>query len=66
MAQSLGINDFKAWDKVRKRNGIGKSIQLHGEAGDVNCDEIKEKIAAIKKPWKALMPITWPIFQASA
>ena len=32
-----------------KRNSIGKSVRLHGEAGDVNTEEIKERIQDIKK-----------------
>ena len=32
-----------------KRNCIGKSVCLHGEAGDVNPEEIKERIQDIKK-----------------
>ena len=55
-----GITDFKAstgwWDKVRKRNGIGKSIRLHGEAGDVNEDEVKEKIDEITKDLEGYDP----------
>ncbi len=42
VAQKLGEKDFRAssgwWEKVRKRNGIGKSVKLHGEAGEVDCE----------------------------
>ena len=34
------------WEKVRKRNGIDKSVRLHGE---VDRDKIKEKILEIQK-----------------
>ena len=48
MAKSLGKTNFKAssrwWEKVRKRNGIGKSVRLHGEAGEVDHEQIKSKI----------------------
>ena len=44
---------FKAsngwWQKLMKRNSIGKGEHLHGEAGDVNPEEIKERIQDIKK-----------------
>jgi hypothetical protein len=47
VAKSLGETNFKAssgcWEKVRKRNGIGKSVHLHGETGEVDCKQIKEK-----------------------
>ena len=32
-----------------KRNSIGKSVRLCWEAGDVNPEEIKERIQNIKK-----------------
>ena len=32
-----------------KRNSIGKGVHLHGEAGDVNPEKIKERIQDIKK-----------------
>ncbi len=35
--------------KADKRNNIGKSVRLHGEAGGVNPEEIKDKIQEIKK-----------------
>lgn len=48
VAKSLGETKFKAssgwWEKIRKRNGIGKSVHLHGEAGEVDHDQIKDKI----------------------
>ena len=50
---ALGEKNFRAssgwWEKVRKRNGIGKSVRLHGEAGEVDHDKIKEKILEIQK-----------------
>lgn len=53
MAKSLGETNFKAssgwWEKVIKRNSIGKSVRLHGEAGEVNHKQIKEKIDEIRK-----------------
>ena len=53
VAESLGETNFKAssgwWEKVRKRNGIGKSIHLHGEAGEVDHEQIKKKIDEIRK-----------------
>ena len=53
MAKSLGETNFKAssgwWEKVRKRNGIGKSVRLHGEAGEVDHEQIKSKIEEIRK-----------------
>ena len=30
------------WENVRKRNGIGKSVKLHGEAGEVDHEQIKK------------------------
>ena len=52
-AKSLGETNFKAssgwWEKVRKRNGIGKSVPLHGEAGEVDHEQIKEKIDEIRR-----------------
>ncbi len=49
----MGETQFKAssgwWEKVRKRNAIGKSVRLHGEAGEVDHDQIKKKIDEIKK-----------------
>lgn len=40
IAEQLGIKNFKASDgwfgKWRRRLGVGKSVRLHGEAGDVN------------------------------
>ena len=53
VAKSLGEHSFKAsngwWQKLMKRNSIGKSVRLHGEAGDVNPEDIKERIQEIKK-----------------
>ena len=53
VAKSLGEHEFKAsngwWQKLLKRNSIGKSVRLHGEAGDVNPEDIKERIQEIKK-----------------
>ena len=53
VAKPHNEHDFKAsngwWQKLMKRNSIGKSVRLHGEAGDVNPEEIKERIQDIKK-----------------
>ena len=53
MAKCLGETKFKAlsgwWEKVRKRNGIGESVLLHGETGEVDHDQVKEKIEEIRK-----------------
>ena len=53
VAKSHNEHEFKAsngwWQKLMKRNSIGKSVCLHGEAGDVNPEEIKESIQDIKK-----------------
>ena len=58
VAKSRGEDDFKGskgwWDKVRKRNGIGKSVRLHGEAGSVDLDEIKEAIGKIQETLERL------------
>ncbi len=52
VAQTLGEKDFRAssgwWEKLRKRNNIGKSVRLHGEAGEVDHEKIKERILAIQ------------------
>ena len=52
VAKSLDEHDFKAsngwWQKLMKRNNVGKSVHLHGEAGDVNPEEVKERIQEIK------------------
>ena len=52
VAKLRGEDDFKAskgwWDKDRKRNGIG-SVRLHGEAGSVDLDGIKEAIEKIRE-----------------
>lgn len=53
VAKSLGEADFKAssgwWEKVRRRNGIRKSARLHGEAGEVDHEQIKNRIEEIRK-----------------
>ena len=53
MAKSLGETNFKAssgwWQNVRKRNGIGKSVHLQGETGEVDHEQIKSKIGEIRK-----------------
>ncbi len=40
VTKSLDEHEFKAsngwWQKLMKRNNIGKSVRLHGEAGGVN------------------------------
>ena len=40
-------HDFKAsngwWQKLIKRNSIGKGVRLHGEAGDVNPEKNQRK-----------------------
>ena len=60
MAKSLGETNFKAssgwWEKVRKRNGIGKSVCLHGEAGEVDHEQIKSKIDEIRKDLESYDP----------
>ena len=47
-AKLRGIADFKASDgwlpNWRKRNGIGKSLRLHGEGADVNIQETEQKL----------------------
>ncbi len=37
------------WEKVRKRNGIGKGVRLHGEAGESDHEQINKKIDKIRK-----------------
>ena len=53
VAKFYGEHEFKAsngwWQKLMKRNSIEKSVRLHGEAGDVNPEDIKERIQKIKK-----------------
>ena len=53
VAQKLEEKDFRAssgwWEKVRKRNNIGKSVKLHGEAGEVDYEQIKKRIIEIQK-----------------
>ena len=53
VAKSLDEHAFKAsngwWQKLMKRNNIGKSVRLHGKAGDVNPEEVRERIQEIKK-----------------
>ena len=53
VAKPHNEHDFKAsngwWQKLMKRNSIGKGEGLHGEAGDVNTEEIKERIQDIQK-----------------
>ena len=60
MAKSLGETNFKAssgwWEKVRKRNGIGKSVRLHGEAREVDHEQIKSKIDEIRKDLESYDP----------
>ena len=60
VATSLGEIKFKAssgwWEKVRKRNGIGKSVRLHGEAGEVDHDQIKARIDEIRKQLESYDP----------
>ena len=60
MAKSLGETNFKVssgwWAKVRKRNGIGKSVRLHGEAGEVDHEQIKSKIDEIRKDLESYDP----------
>ena len=60
MAKFLGETNFKAssgwWEKVRKRNGIGKSVRLHGEAGEVDHEQIKSKIEEIRKDLESYDP----------
>ena len=47
MSMTLASNGW--WQKLMKRNSIGKIARLHGEAGDVYPGEIKERIQDIKK-----------------
>ena len=60
MAKSLGETKLKVssgwWEKVRKRNGIGKSVRLHGEAGEVDHEQIKSKIDEIRKDLESYDP----------
>ena len=59
-AKSLGETNFKVssgwWEKVRKRNDIGKSVRLHGEAGEVDHEQIKSKIVEIRKDLESYDP----------
>ena len=59
VAKLRGEDDFKASkgrrDKVRKRNGIGKSVRLHGEAGSFDLEENKEAIGKIQETLERLM-----------
>ena len=52
VAQNLGGKYFPAsldwWEKVRKINGIVKSVKLHGESGEVDHEQIKKKILEIQ------------------
>ena len=52
-ARRLNIPDFKASDgwfkNLRKRNGIGSSIRLFGEAGDVSIDQFQEEMEKLKE-----------------
>jgi predicted XRE-type DNA-binding protein len=47
-ANKIGLTEFKASDgwfrNWRRRNGIGPSLRLFGEAGDVNIEEIEKLI----------------------
>ena len=60
MAKSLGETNFKVssgwWQNVRKRNGIGKSVRLHGETGEVDHEQIKSKIGEIRKDLESYDP----------
>ena len=60
MAKSLGETNLKAssewWEKVRKQNGFGKSVCLHGEAGEVDHEQIKSKIDEIRKDLESYDP----------
>ena len=53
VAKTLGEKDFRAssgwWEKLMKRNNIGRSVRLHGEAGEVDHEQIKERILEIQK-----------------
>lgn len=52
----LNINDFRASDgwfrNWRWRLGIGKSVRLHGEAGDVNLEEAEQEMSALRQRLK--------------
>ena len=58
MAKSLGETNFKAssgwWEKVRKRNDIGKSVRLHGEAGEVDHEQLKVKLMKLERTLKVM------------
>ena len=58
MAKSLGETNFKAssgwWEKVRKRNGIGKSVGLHGKAGEVAMSKSKVKLMKLERTLKVM------------
>ena len=53
VAKFLGDTNFKVssgwWEKVKKRNSMGKSVRLHGEAGEIDHEQNKEKIDEIRK-----------------
>ena len=53
VAKFLGETNFKVssgWrEKVRKRNSMGKTVRLHGVAGEIDHEQIKEKIDEIRK-----------------
>ena len=52
-ANRLKISDFRASDgwfrNWRKRYGVGPSVKLHGEAGDVDQNELQGSIAELRK-----------------
>ena len=47
-AKKIGLTEFKACDgwfrNWRRRNGIGPSLRIFGEAGDVNIEEVEKLI----------------------
>lgn len=52
-AERRGIDGFKASDgwfcNWRKRNGIGPSLRLYGEAGDVSYLQFEEEMAKLRE-----------------
>ena len=59
-AKARGIEDFKASDgwfrNWRKRHGIGKSLRLFGEAGDVNLVEVEPMMQSLRQQLVSFKP----------
>nr|CAH0104760.1 unnamed protein product [Daphnia galeata] len=55
-AKKIGLTEFKASDgwfrNWRRRNGIGPSLRLFVEAGDVNIEEVEKLIQIIREKLK--------------